>query len=606
MDLRIKDIYAGKLDARYEDRDLFEENSMTFPPNFNIEDIIKGDKSYIVGNKGTGKTALLLYISNYLIKNDPNAICSTILFKTDYNKTERIRLESLEHQIVDMLDVTSNSTTELSDYTNLWKLTIYLKIVIDNKNCQYGLFQNNTNWNAFEDLIVRLSNTARIGAIDKLKMVQSIPKTIAVDTGTERIYISQEHMPIPKNEDAIELIRFNEALEVADYLFERLEKKSPYYFICIDELETSYGNKSFKRDLQMIHDWIEVTDTINNKIRKSNYKKMKVILSVRTEILYSIEKHLYSDEINKKIMSYRVLLDWKNKRSTNTYNPLFLIWLKRIARLMGNSKSPNYLEIRQNWFPSFIGIDDTVDFILDRTWQKPRDIVRFILLSVNLAGEDETQFSKSLLLEVLEEYSKDSKTEIVEEMSAFYSNEDINLLFSSLTAFKRKFSTEEYEAHIREDYQRYRIFDDIDLILAELYRFGIVGCINTGTGDIKWYHKGEPNIMRGAKWRYYVHPGLWHCLELEKIYCDNINVYDLKAVPLNCTVKRANKSFVFVTFKFESEIHEGAIFVGDLAEGMYIEDASQYVSKGQELTAYSDYFDEHHKNWRLTCKVPKK
>ena len=53
-----------------------------------MEDIIKGDKYYIIGNKGTGKTALLLYISNYLVKNDSDAICSTILFKSDYNKTE--------------------------------------------------------------------------------------------------------------------------------------------------------------------------------------------------------------------------------------------------------------------------------------------------------------------------------------------------------------------------------------------------------------------------------------------------------------------------------------------------------------------------------------
>lgn len=92
MELRVKEIYAGKLDARYEDLVLFENTNMILPPNLNMEDIIKGDKYYIIGNKGTGKTALLLYISNYLVKNDSDAICSTILFKSDYNKTERIRL----------------------------------------------------------------------------------------------------------------------------------------------------------------------------------------------------------------------------------------------------------------------------------------------------------------------------------------------------------------------------------------------------------------------------------------------------------------------------------------------------------------------------------
>ncbi|MCI8773296.1 MAG: hypothetical protein HFI50_05095 [Lachnospiraceae bacterium] len=604
MELRVKEIYAGKLDARYEDLVLFENTNMILPPNLNMEDIIKGDKYYIIGNKGTGKTALLLYISNYLVKNDSDAICSTILFKSDYNKTERIRLESLERQLVDLLDVTSSHSVFMTDYTNLWKLTIYFKIVIDNKTNNYKIFENNTNWKAFENLILRLSNTAQIGTAEKLAITNSIPKVIEIDTQNGRIYTSEEQVLIPQQDDAIELINFNKALEIADYLFDRLERMTATYFICIDELETSYGNANFMRDLQMIHDWIEVVSIINEKIQKFKYKKTKIVLSVRSEMLYSIEKHLNADEINKKTMSYRILLDWKNKHGNNISNPLFLIWLKRIAKLMDDDTNPDYLQIRQNWFPPAIGTEDTIDFILNRTWQKPRDIVRFILLSVNAAGIEDTKFSKDLLLNVLEEYSRDSRTEIVEEMSAFYKSEQINLFFSSLKNFKIKFSEEEYERHIYEDYEGNEAFSNIDAVLADLYRFGVLGCLNVDNGTIKWNHQGESNLMKGAKWKYYVHPGLWYCLELEKLFYDNINIYDIKAVPLECTVTGSNESFAFVKFTFESRTHKGAIHVSDLSDE-FIPDASQYVSTGQVITAYEDYFDERHKNWRLTCKIPR-
>lgn len=604
MDLKVKDVYAGKLDARYEDLELFENSNMILPSNLNMEDIIKGEKYYIVGNKGTGKTALLLYISNYLVQSEPDAICSTILFKTDYNKTERVRLESLERQIIDLLDVTKERSASMSDYTNLWKLTIYLKFVIDNKVNGYKIFSKSTNWLAFEELIMRLSDTAQIGTVDRLAMVNSIPKTIVWDPKNERIYTSEEKVMLPLQDDAIELIQFNKALEIADYLFDRLDRGEAAYFICIDELETSFGNTNFIRDLQMIHDWVEVVGNLNEKIQRDRYKKIKILLSVRTEMLYSMEKHLASDEINKRTMSYRILLDWKNKYGTNISNPLFLIWLKRIAKLMGEEVEPNYPQIRQNWFPAAIGTEDTVDFILNRTWQKPRDIVRFILLSVNAAKSGDTKFSRDLLLGILEEYSRDSRTEIVEEMSAFYTNEQINLYLSSLKDFKIKFSQEEYERHIYDDYEGNEAFANIDAVLADLYRFGVLGCINVNSQNIKWNYQGETNVMKGAKWKYYVHPGLWYCLELEKLIYDDINIYDIKAVPLSCTVTNTNKSFVFVKFSFGSRTHKGAIYVGDLSDS-YIPDASKYVSIGQKITAYEDYYDENYRNWRLTCKLSK-
>lgn len=597
----IDNIYVGKLDARFEDISAFEDSNMNFPPNIDIEGLVKGDKYYITGNKGTGKTALLLYLSNKIAQNDENAICSTILFKTDYNTTERIKIETIERRIVDTLDIGSVDMNSIQDFTNIWRLTVFLKIVCDNKESQYKLFAPNTNWNAFENLVLRLAQTVKIGTKERISMLQSIPKEIRFSEELNLYTISEEQVSI-ENANDIQLVDFNDALDISEYLFSHLERKDATYFICIDELETYCGYKSFRRDLQMVHDWIEVAWSLNQIIKDASYKKMKIILSVRTEILRSIEKYLGGDELNKKIGSYRIIVDWKSKYWIGIRNPIFAIWLKRIARMLGDYTETDYEKIRQKWFPSTIGVQDTVDFILDRTWNKPRDIIRYMSLSVKAYPGAQT-FSKNSIIDVLETYSEESKSEIMEEMSALYSSENVDLIFSSLKKFKSCFTKKEYQQHIEENYGDYPLFECFDNILEDMYRYGILGCENIDTKEVNWYYQGEINMKKGLKWRYYIHKGLRPILGLESIVKDDVNIYDIMAVPLNCIVTRATQAFIFVEFYFNEKIHKGAIHVSKWRERTYIYDISQYVTIGEEIVAYALNYDETHLNWVLTCRL---
>lgn len=73
MDIQIKDIYAGKPDAKDEiDSEGLEPFLANYimPENFNLESLVKGSYYFITGYKGTGKTALLYYIDDYIKKVD--------------------------------------------------------------------------------------------------------------------------------------------------------------------------------------------------------------------------------------------------------------------------------------------------------------------------------------------------------------------------------------------------------------------------------------------------------------------------------------------------------------------------------------------------------
>ena len=68
-DIRIKDIYAGRPDAKDEiNFDGFDSFIKTFvvADHFNLDSLISGNHCFITGFKGTGKTALLFYLEKQL------------------------------------------------------------------------------------------------------------------------------------------------------------------------------------------------------------------------------------------------------------------------------------------------------------------------------------------------------------------------------------------------------------------------------------------------------------------------------------------------------------------------------------------------------------
>lgn len=594
-------IPVGSVDARYDDINLFKDSYMVFPNERIIESILKGEKFYIDGNKGTGKTALMLYLSDQITKEDPQAVCSTILFKTDYSPEQKFKIESFERKKIETLDICGIKIDTLVNFQNIWKLIIFLKIVSDNHNNNYIFFEKDTNWSAFEDLILRLSSTAEIGIKDRLSMLKTIPKQFVVEKNLAGWSISEEQVEL-HDATQIELADFDKAIQIAEYLLSRLSRANTKYYIFIDELETYCAAPYFLRDLRMIRDLIEVTWALNQQFKEALYKNTMIVLSVRSEILAAIARNLCGDELNKKINSYKVTIDWRNKYDKGINSPLFGIWLRKIANAYHLPDEVNNLDIRNIWFPSTIGTDDAVDFILNRTWNKPRDIVRFMTVAKDLS-KDEHDYTERLLINVLEEYSRQSREEISEEMGLVYTPTDIDLIFSSLREFKIKFSFEEYEQHISENYKEYTVFDDTERLLSNFYRFGIVGYENFAIEKTSWNHLGDPYLTGNRRLTYIIHQALRPVLGLEQIMTDGINIYEILANPLECEIVRSNKSFVYVTFMYNNRKHSGAIHVSKWGESEYIKDISKHVKKGQVTTAYVLNYDKQHGNWNLTCNA---
>ncbi len=117
--LKIKDLNFGFNDAENYRR---IENKEFFNKIFLVDDAINrtldAGKYFLIGEKGTGKTAYAVYLSNNEIKET----FATIKFirETDYIKFVQMKI---------------NQKLMLSDYNQIWKVIIFLMVSKEIKRC---------------------------------------------------------------------------------------------------------------------------------------------------------------------------------------------------------------------------------------------------------------------------------------------------------------------------------------------------------------------------------------------------------------------------------------------------------------------------------------
>ena len=145
--LRIKDINFGKIDANNELMEMgFEKYLDSFfdYDKYSIKDFIQGNRYYICGDKGTGKTALLKYLEVVFKKNAENLVIP-IRFKTDIDELDKKGLRSggiksgIEEagNTVDLANVKS-----VNSYIGIWQVFLIHKILEEEKNGEYEIFKN--------------------------------------------------------------------------------------------------------------------------------------------------------------------------------------------------------------------------------------------------------------------------------------------------------------------------------------------------------------------------------------------------------------------------------------------------------------------------------
>lgn len=602
-ELKIKDIYAGKPDAKDEiDFGGLEEFIKTYvvAEHFNIESLINGANCFITGFKGTGKTALLFYLDNRFKEIDESTCSSFIFFKEEFTDTKRSELESIAKRILSSISVEENALVENQEFEYIWRWLLFKRIVSDNEEYNRGLFIDDENWNKFEKVIgkIKSPNNKRKFIVPK-KIKMAVPY---MEPSTQSIMTPEVEVDLQKTSDD-NFLKFMEVIDEAESLLMNATRTDIPYYIFVDELEAYYGDISvFKRDLCLIRDLIFTVKRFNCNFSTVNMKCTKIICSVRSEILTAISRFVVTKELNKVTAGFSVPLMWNYSNTSSYMHPIIQILLKRIAVCEGCSNL-DYKKVYERWLPEKIHGIEPANYILNNSWCKPRDIVRLIMTVQNSIFNSSKAFTQSVFDSVVKNYSEDSLTEIKEELRALYDTDQIDTIISCFMGYKTTFSVNQLKERIKAYFRGSILETNFSQVIDDLYRLGFLGNFLPVSKTYRWQHKGDGRVILSEEWRLLVHYALHGALSLGGQQNYGLNRGELPEVGdvAQAIVKKIIKSFAIVEFRHYGKTYVGSIHISEftkLGYG-YIPNLKSITQVGDEYKVVLKEYDEKRESWKV-------
>ncbi len=432
---KIKDLRIPDNDAvnykRPEDKDFFNK---IFYTDETLENICLSGKYFLIGEKGAGKTAYSVYLSDHDYKNTYSDRKS--ITETDYKKF--IQMKISKH-------------LALSDYSSIWKILLFLLISKEISRCidtsnpfkKRKDYQNITN--AIDEYYLNAFSPEIIQAFEFIENIKESNKIVAKhwEFGTEET----------KSARQIES-KFQTELYYLQHKFEkafqsiRLKKK---YILFIDGIDTKPDGIDKSDYMDCIkglgHAIWELNMDYFTNLREAN---IKVMLLIRPEIMVK----LGLQNTNNKIRDNSILLDWGTKYKDYRNSKLFklvdniLSKQQNIGLSCGDAwdyyfpyKIYNY-EIQENSDNPFI------DF-LRHSFYRPRDMIDLLkgLQSIGLQKDEEkSQFDNDDFEASLDNYSNYLLGEVKDQLAFDYTDPDYEtfLKFFQYLNGKRRFTYTEY------------------------------------------------------------------------------------------------------------------------------------------------------------------
>ena len=600
----IKDLYAGRPDAKdeinFDGLDTFIK-TFVVPEHFNLDLLTNGNHCFITGFKGTGKTALLFYLDDFIRNKDASACSSFMLFKEDFADVRRTELQGLSNRILSSVTVENGALINASEFEYIWRWLLFKQIVNDNEYFGRNLFVDNEHWRKFESTVNQIKdpqNARKIRLADKLKIYYSHKDLNTMSEDTPALEVNFQ------NTSSENYQKFLSLIDDAESLLAMVTRTDIPYHIFVDELEAYYGKSDvFIRDLSMIRDLIFTVKRINTIFAGANMANTKIICSVRNEILNAISRFILPKEINKVTSGFSVPLMWNYSNENSYAHPIIQILLKRIAVCSEIVYDDRGLDIYKEWFPELIHDMEPASYILNNSWCKPRDIVRLISMAQNELHNDTSCFSQSVFNASSKAYSSGSLQEIKEELRALYTATEIDDIITCFTGYRTTFSVLDIRNRIDRFFKGTVLDINFRQVMEDLYRLGFLGNYLPLSKAYRWQHKGDDNVILTDEWRLFVHYGLHNALSIGKKFNRAISrgvdaqIGDITEFVVN----DVGISFANGEFKIYGVTYKGSIHVSKFGKQGYgyIRKLCDIVHDGDIYKVTLLRYNERHSLWEL-------
>jgi len=418
---KIKELNLGFVDAEnYQGRSNKDLFNRIFVKNKYLDRLFLPYNYFLIGEKGTGKTAYSVFLTN----NVYNETISETKFirETDYQKF--IMLKTEKH-------------LQLSDYTSIWKVIILLLIAksLRKEELDYKAFNKGDKMKsvlaAIDEYYMNAFSPEIIYALDFIENNKIAAELIAkyLRVGGEVSQSSTFH----ESKFQVNLLYIQKKFEDA---LSDLKLKSNH-FLFIDGIDVRPGEIPFKDYLECVKGLANAVWSINSdffsKIRDSK-GRLKVVLLLRPDIFSSLSLQ----NATNKLQDNSVFLDWRTTYPEYRDSELF-----KLADRMLRSQQDVRIDEGKAWDAyvpwkcksnhPYRDYNPSFYKFLQLSYSRPRDIVKMlkimqgVYISKNSGDGQVFQESDFDSNDFQNQYSEYLMAGIRDQLSFYYTNEDFEV-----------------------------------------------------------------------------------------------------------------------------------------------------------------------------------
>lgn len=411
---------------------------------------IENPKCIALGRTGSGKSAILLHLlqnADNISQIEPDALSlnyisnSTILRffnELDINLDVFYQLLWRHVIVVELLKLKKQFHDQ--DSANRWIANIQNKISPNKKRIAAIEYLTKFGSSFWLDTEKRVREV-----VDKIE--QSLEQSLGISVDALRVKIladvkdgdsksvTETSEIISRAQKVVNDVQIQELNEIINFLSEDVfNDKLAKYYLVVDDLDTGWVHDNLR--FKLIRALIETI----KKFRK--IPNLKIIISMRADLLESVLKNTHEKGFQtEKFEDLMIKVKW----SRSDLKSMISKRLNTIFKDQYTSKEIEFDEV----FPTKIGEVDSLNYMLDRSLQRPRDVISFVNECFTASDGGTTSIGTKVIRNAEASYSRKRVAALADEWREAYGSLEVAL--ESLGGLEVRFTFADLRDEFFED-----------------------------------------------------------------------------------------------------------------------------------------------------------
>lgn len=448
----------GKKEARRSNFEaLFYDNDGYF------EKLSDPDRFLIIGRKGTGKTLLLEFFKKTMRKKE-----HTFVGSADVSDFLSVKLHNFDEKEINL--------EEMTIFWQYFLLKEFTHLILNNEKAIQRMMSK-----SFKDLkkldrkLQTTLQTITASESDEFSLGADLEKggiggNVQAKGNETRVMVPEKY--------------YEEFTQLMDKVNSFINSTNYSYYLTMDDIDELNSKVKDKETFYYLTiAFINALNKINDGLWTEK-QNGKVIATLRTDLLD--ELNIRSDNLSKIIFDCQISINWFSSLDRED-NPLMKMVLHKVRASIKEYQEVSDKKLFDKLFPSSPrGVNGFVDYLLKKSFGRPRDIVYFLRMYVQIFHEDR-YFDYKNLNKCVPQYASFFYQDLENEINVLSNRSEVLSLLDLIQRQKVKnFNFEMVHKYYEENKDEFPEIKSLKNGLNSLFTLGAIGMV--------FYQKGKLNI----------------------------------------------------------------------------------------------------------------